>query len=154
MFPGCCIRVYHTATCERVPRNTVYTCCGSKNRQLLDAEKVVMRLPLRISNSEAVLCKTTIASYIVKLCVQNVLTRMIYIHCKIYLVSWFMQTQKFTTISTVWPCVCGEQLVLLVSLTQLVCKSVGLSISLTNIYWQVTWTSDLDGFVIYSHNVN
>ena len=31
--------------CERVPRNTVYMCCGSKDGRLLDTEKVAMRLP-------------------------------------------------------------------------------------------------------------
>ena len=31
--------------CERVPRNAVYTSCGSKDRQLLDTEKVITRMP-------------------------------------------------------------------------------------------------------------
>ena len=31
--------------CERVPRNSVYFGCASKDRQLLDTEKVVTCLP-------------------------------------------------------------------------------------------------------------
>ena len=46
---------------KRVPRNAVYTCCGSKGGQLSDAEKVIMLAmsPLSVSNSEAVSCEIT-----------------------------------------------------------------------------------------------
>ena len=47
-----CVYVYkyHTAVgelleCERVPKNAVYTCCGSEDGCLLDTEKVVADLP-------------------------------------------------------------------------------------------------------------
>ena len=39
---------------------------------------------LSVSNSEAILCEITIASCVVKQYVQNMLTIMIYFHCKIY----------------------------------------------------------------------
>ena len=63
--------------CKRVHRNAAYTCCGRiAYRKSCHAFAINH---MQVSNSEAVSRKITIASCVVKPCVQNVLIIMIYL---------------------------------------------------------------------------